>query len=382
MVGWMARALRERGHQLAVATDVFDPHAWPRGSWDGIEVQVLRPLPGESLLGSGLRSRIRARQLTRGLGPCDWIVAGNAPATLWSAAANAAPGTRRAWFCEEPRLRLHWREAQPHVAAVVDAPERYPWHGTAFVRQETEDADPRRARRRARERARDRAAVARFDLLLANGRFTAENAARVYGRAFEPCALGVPSPPAFDAPEESPPYVAWVASPLPHKNAFGMLEALHRGVAEEGLHDLRVRAVGIDMPRFAARIEALGLEGVVSLEPPLTDAGLARLVAGSRFVAYPPIDEPFGLVPLEAMALGRPVLASAHGGPAETVVHGETGWLADPLDPDALATGLATLWRDPDRCGALGRAGRRRWREAFTLEHFIDRLERALAAAG
>jgi len=91
---------------------------------------------------------------------------------------------------------------------------------------------------------------------------------------------------------------------------------------------------------------------------------------------YPSIEEPFGLVPIEAMAHGRPVVASCRGGTRETVVHGETGLLVDTLDPVAMADAMLALWNDPPRCGRLGAAGRERYLEHFTLEHFVERFEK------
>ena len=112
---------------------------------------------------------------------------------------------------------------------------------------------------------------------------------------------------------------------------------------------------------------------------PLDDARYAQLLAGARLVAVPSLDEPFGLVPLEAMAHARAVLASRRGGPAESVVDGVTGVHVDPLDPAAIARELVALWRDPARCEALGRAGRERYLREFTLERFADRfLERRI----
>jgi glycosyltransferase involved in cell wall biosynthesis len=52
--------------------------------------------------------------------------------------------------------------------------------------------------------------------------------------------------------------------------------------------------------------------------------------------------EPFGRVALEAQAMGRPIVAFAHGGAVESIQHGETGWLATPGDADSLAENLRT----------------------------------------
>jgi glycosyltransferase involved in cell wall biosynthesis len=92
-------------------------------------------------------------------------------------------------------------------------------------------------------------------------------------------------------------------------------------------------------------------------------------------VLYPTIkDEPFGLVPLEAMACGRPVVASNCGGIVESVRSGLTGWLVAPGDPEALAEKIADLLNDPDQAAAMGLAGRRRAEEMFSAEAHLRSL--------
>ncbi len=86
--------------------------------------------------------------------------------------------------------------------------------------------------------------------------------------------------------------------------------------------------------------------------------------------------EGFGLTVLEAMAAGRPVVATRVGGVPEVVLEGRTGLLVPPADPDALAAACLEILTDPERAARLGEAGRRRAREEFC----IDRLVEATAA--
>ncbi|RCG32076.1 glycosyltransferase family 1 protein [Sphaerisporangium album] len=75
--------------------------------------------------------------------------------------------------------------------------------------------------------------------------------------------------------------------------------------------------------------------------------------------------EPFGMVALEAMACGLPVVASAVGGQRETVVDGRTGTLVPPRDPRALAAAVNSLLADPSLRAAYGKAGARRARTRY-----------------
>jgi len=89
----------------------------------------------------------------------------------------------------------------------------------------------------------------------------------------------------------------------------------------------------------------------------------------------PSLKEGLSLSALEAMALGKPVIASRVGGTPEVVVEGETGLLVEPANPEALAGALATLLRDPDRARRMGEAGRARVERLFDLERTVDQIE-------
>jgi glycosyltransferase involved in cell wall biosynthesis len=94
------------------------------------------------------------------------------------------------------------------------------------------------------------------------------------------------------------------------------------------------------------------------------------------------VPEPFGNVVMEAMCLGKPVVASANGGGREQIEEGVTGFLVPPGDADALARALATLLADPERARAMGEAGRRRFEALFTSEKGHAAIRRLYAELG
>lgn len=93
--------------------------------------------------------------------------------------------------------------------------------------------------------------------------------------------------------------------------------------------------------------------------------------------------EPFGLVTVEAMACEKAVVGTNSGGTPEIIVEQETGLLVPPSQPEALADAVITLLRDPARCRDMGKKGRQRVLEKFTLQgrtkQISDALERLMS---
>jgi len=114
----------------------------------------------------------------------------------------------------------------------------------------------------------------------------------------------------------------------------------------------------------------LGLEGRVAFAGRIDDAALLDHLARCRAVVFPPFDEDYGFVTVEAFSAGKPVLTCHDsGGPAELVRHGENGWVTAPT-PVALACAMREAIDDPDeaeRRGAVGglEAARLTWPETI-----------------
>jgi len=149
-------------------------------------------------------------------------------------------------------------------------------------------------------------------------------------------------------------YLLYVGRLTPIKGLETLLEAVRRLRREPRHRDLRLLVVGgeTDEPEnghaafLMERVAALGLEGVVRFLGAQPQERLRLYYAAARMTIMPSYYESFGMVALEAMACGSPVIASRVGGLTTTVVDGVTGYLVPEGDPEALADRVALLLED------------------------------------
>jgi len=107
---------------------------------------------------------------------------------------------------------------------------------------------------------------------------------------------------------------------------------------------------------------------------------LPRVMAGLDLLVHTAIEEPFGRVLIEAMASGKPVVATRGGGVPEVVEDGVTGYLVPPRDSPALASCIAAL-ADPEMRSRMGRAGRACAVSSFSLTRYGDEIHSLVARA-
>ncbi len=120
-------------------------------------------------------------------------------------------------------------------------------------------------------------------------------------------------------------------------------------------------------------IEEYGLREQVILAGHCADMPAALYLADIVVSATSSEPEAFGRTTVEAMAMGKPVIATAHGGSLETVVDGETGWLVRPSDSRAMARAIEEALNDPELRETFGRAGQERVRRHFTLNTMCEK---------
>lgn len=147
------------------------------------------------------------------------------------------------------------------------------------------------------------------------------------------------------------------AGRLEHEKGVDVLLAALARLASRG-RDVRlvIAGSGTQGAALAARGTELGIADRVSWAGFLPSHRVAGLLASADVACVPSRAEPFGLVALEAMAVGAPLVASRVGGLAEVVEDGRTGRLVAPDDPDALALALESVLDDPGMATAQAAA--------------------------
>ncbi|RKN79767.1 glycosyltransferase family 4 protein [Ulvibacterium marinum] len=170
----------------------------------------------------------------------------------------------------------------------------------------------------------------------------------------------------------------FLSNMIESKGVFVLLEAC-RLLQKKNLqfHCTFIGSQGdIEIDQFHNRIKNLGLDGIVEYAGRKYGIDKEEAYAKSDIFVFPTYypNETFGLVNLEAMQFSLPIVSTFEGGIPDVVKEGETGFLVEKESPEALAKKLELLIRNPELRMKMGRAGRKRYEEHFTLEAFETRF--------
>jgi glycosyltransferase involved in cell wall biosynthesis len=218
------------------------------------------------------------------------------------------------------------------------------------------------------------------DVVIAYSRFVARHVRRNGVQHVRIAPLIVPEVPGWTAPPEDK-RVLFAGRIAPNKGLQTLLAAA-RGV------DVRIDVVGSGWWQPAAEELAgkLGVDDRVTFHGWLGPAEVEELYRRSTVVAVPSLwPEPFGMVGPEAMAQGRPVIASDTGGIPDWLDHERTGLLVQPGDEQQLADALRRLLGDPELCRRMGEAGAEQVRKRYSpAAHTaaLDEIHEELTSTG
>lgn len=300
----------------------------------------------------------------------------------WRKLSSLVGRYRGVWQVRELLLRLtpaliHVNDLWwvPHtVRAVVRLPYRLPL--IAHVRQE---AQPKKVRQYGLDRADHVVAVSHHvEKALASGGVSRQRLSTVYSGI--DLSVLVPSGKAAAVRIEcgipaDAMVLGTVANLLPLKGYDIMLAALPSILA--ACPTVHYMIVGAGEADYAARLRAMAVErGIVERVHFVGfQTTIVPYLEAMDLYVHPTLKEAFGLAVIEAMAMGKAVVASATGGLPEIVAQGGTGLLAPPGDVGQLSAAVVSLLRDPARCRQMGERGQVIVRKRFNLDASVAWVE-------
>ncbi len=273
------------------------------------------------------------------------------------------------YYCQEPLRKLY-----------EDAPYRPYDGGESSHRQVLDKIDPFPKWYYARLKQLDRENTQAAMRVLVNSQFMQEAVEEIYQVEAQVSYHGVDVAAFCPLHLERQLFVLSVGSLTPMKGFDFLVRAM--GEIAVGQRPSLVIASNFQNADERLYLEqlALDLDVVLQLEGNVTDERLLELYNQAAMVAYSPHREPFGLVPLEAMACATPVVAVAEGGVVETVVHEKSGLLVE-RDPALFAQAVCRLLAEPGLARAYGRYGRTLVEQKWTWDTAVARIEAHLETA-
>jgi len=226
----------------------------------------------------------------------------------------------------------------------------------------------------------DRVNTKRADLVLVNSYFSRESIYRIYGVSARVCYLGVDTEHfrPLEVPKEN--MVLSAGSITPMKGNELIIEGLAH--VPEKMRPSAVLASHAGNAEERHFLENLAADrGVDLVFRDLNDNGLlVKLYNAAIMTAYTPYLEPLGLVPLESMACGTPVVGVREGGVRETIMDGQTGILINRI-PEEFGQAVQTLLEDRRLANQYGEQGREYVRKQWSWEKAVQELEARLVQA-
>ena len=351
LIAWhLLCGLAARGHELVVCArtarlDTAPPfeliETGPAASWESVE----------PLAYARLARRLCERQ--GGAGSFDlahWLLPGGAARTL---------------FVPPHGLPL---VVGPHSASWPTGPRTRPWGPGDLI---APLVAPLVARTRRRTLAAATVLLGTTPEALAGW---PDAKAHIVPRGIDPARFSV-------APLPAVPTVLFIGALRRSKGVHELIAGFATARARVPAARLVIAGEGPERSSLEQLVGLLGLGDAVTLVGPVRHEQIPALLAASSLLCLPSHGEPFGMAVLEAMAAGRAVVACDAGGPRQLVDRDAGGRLVPAGDADALGSALATLLADPAALARLGAFNRARVEAGYTLEHVVDLVEAAYAAA-
>ncbi|MFX1520298.1 MAG: glycosyltransferase family 4 protein [Promethearchaeota archaeon] len=375
LILWYARYLSNNGHEITIFAARFDPKLWS-SEIKNLNIVEIPWLGDVYFLAPFVRNRLLSQ-----ISNFDIINFHNLNLAFSIALAkkSSRDSSKLIWYCHEPHRPLYPTITDVGFEHLYNARMRVGsgLYDVYYLLEKLQNDFSNKI-----HRSYDQNIVKKTDLILANSNYTAGLVKRIYKKDAQTCYPGIDVTRFSDNgnAKESlncEDLILTVGFLRLVKNFDTAIKAMHYVVQTHKKAKLVIVGSGPERHRLLKLVQMLHLEKHIQIQR-LTDPELVNYYGSSDVVLYIPFSEPFGLVPLEAMASKKPVVASNFSGPTETVENNKTGFLVDPTDPKTVAEAICQLLEDKELSKKMGRTGRTRVEEHFTLERSASRFENYL----
>lgn len=213
------------------------------------------------------------------------------------------------------------------------------------------------------------------DYVLVNSRFTAEQSRKIYGISGNQVIYpGVDLTEFPSYPAEKEDYVLCVSRLTRFKRIDLVLSAISL-LKQKGIDKkLVIVGDGEEKEHLLVQTQRLGLKDSVTFTGKLSRDLLISYYARAQCVVFPSVDEPFGIVPIEAQAAWTPVIAARSGGPMESIIDGESGFLVKPGSVEEITDKILYLSKNKEAAKSMGISARKNVSAVFSWEKASEQL--------
>jgi glycosyltransferase involved in cell wall biosynthesis len=370
---WYSRHLFDKGHEVTIFTARFDYNLWVS------EAKNLRIIEIPWLGDAYFLAPLARNKLVSQLSNFDIINFHNLNLSFSIALAkklSKKDTSKMIWYCHEPHRPLYHTITDAGFEHLYSARMRTGsgLYDIYFLFEKLQKDISNKIHRRY-----DQNIVNKTDLILANSNYTSGLVKRIYNRDAKTCYPGIDITKFSDKGKAKESLncenlILTIGFLRLVKNFDVAIKAMQYVVKTHKKAKLVIVGSGPERYRLLKLVKSFNLERNVLIKQ-LTDQELVDHYGSSDVVLYIPFNEPFGLVPLEAMASKKPVVASNVSGPTETVQNNRTGFLVDPRDSKAAAIAICRLLEDKELSRKMGAAGRKHVEDNFTLKRSASRFE-------
>ncbi len=222
--------------------------------------------------------------------------------------------------------------------------------------------------------SRDKRAYSTPDYLYANSQFTASHLFNIYDREAQVCN------PASNVIQEDEiiyqNYFFTISRIEKQKNILNVIRAVKRLKETGKLLDYKyyIAGKGKYLSRLKRIIHKWKIDDCIIFLGSITDKERSEFFSNAAFTVFLPLDEPFGLVCIESLISGKPVICSSHGGVREIVRDTMDGFCVNETDVESIASAMSFFISDKEQAQKMGETGRLSVLQQFSLESFRERF--------